>query len=108
MKRNIVSTAGFGVLALAAYRPPTQRTKEHAYPLRHVQILSGQPGKMQQSFDERRGVVKGPDLTQPKPTTSTKLSTSVPGLQKNPSQQKYDSLARSISYRRQVQHCTIR
>jgi tol-pal system protein YbgF len=102
MKRNIVSTAlALGVLALCI-QPARAGTKEQLIQLQTtVQILQDNMAKMQQSFDERMGVVK--DLLTQQTDNVNKLSTSVQGLQKTLSQQNNDSAGKVDQLSGQVQ-----
>jgi tol-pal system protein YbgF len=102
MKRNKVSTALALVVLALCIQSAHAGTKEQLIQLQTtVQILQDNMAKMQQSFDERMGVVK--DLLTQQTDNVNKLSTSVQGLQKNLSAQNTDSAGKVDQLSGQVQ-----
>src|SRR5579859_5487542 len=102
MKRNIVSTAlALGVLALCI-QPAHAGTKEQLIQLQTtVQILQDNMARMQQSFDERMGVMK--DLLTQQTDNVNKMGTTVQNLQKTLGQQTSDAGSKVDQISGQVQ-----
>src|SRR5258708_32370798 len=103
MKKQILpSLLAIALLVIFAAAPASAGTKEQLIQLQTtVQILQDNMAKMQQSFDERMGVVK--DLITQQTDNVNKMTTTIQTLQKSLQQQSNDSTGKVDQVQGQIQ-----
>ncbi len=103
MKKKIfLSLPAIALLAILAVTPASAGTKEQLIQLQTtVQILQDNMEKMQQSFDERMGVIR--DLITQQTDNVNKMTNTIQGLQKSLQQQSSDSSGKVDSVQGQIQ-----
>ncbi len=103
MKKQILpSLLALSLLAILAVTPASAGTKEQLIQLQTtVQILQDNMAKMQQSFDERMGVIR--DLITQQTDNVNKMTNTIQGLQKSLQQQSSDSSGKVDSVQGQIQ-----
>ena len=103
MKKNIfIALLALTMFAAVCAQPAAAGTKEQLIQLQTtVQILQDNMAKMQQSFDERMGVMK--DLITQQTDNVNRMSTTIDNLQKSLQQQSSDSAGKVDQVSGQVQ-----
>jgi tol-pal system protein YbgF len=103
MKKQILpSLMTLALLAILSVTPASAGTKEQLIQLQTtVQILQDNMAKMQQSFDERMGVIR--DLITQQTDNVNKMTNTIQGLQKSLQQQSSDSSGKVDSVQGQIQ-----
>src|SRR5258708_13085617 len=103
MKKQILpSLLALSLLVILAFTPASAGTKEQLIQLQTtVQVLQDNMAKMQQSFDERMGVIR--DLITQETDNVNKMTNTIQGLQKSLQQQSSDSSGKVDSVQGQIQ-----